>query len=198
MKNLSLWACAVVRVSNMKISRSRLADYVKTFHQKVCCTCRNVIFPHSTNQISDLWCCGGRCRRHFLNSLIAMGRQRKQQRHKLMIWLVEWGRITVLHVQHVWCMTYSGIFSSAKTTLRTARMSSENVTSHFGNHFSIVQSNFARKMCSNYPGIKLEPALQKKRRQNWTFAIMWSRRPHNHKIGHFTSFKERERLRDEQ
>ena len=66
----------------------------------------------------------------------------------------------MLHVQRVWRMTYGGIFSSAKTTLRTARMSSENVTSHFGNHFSIVQSNFARKMCSNYPGIKLEPALQ--------------------------------------
>ena len=27
------------------------------------------------------------------------------------------------------------------------------------NHFSIIQSHFAWKICSNYPGIKLEPAL---------------------------------------
>ena len=29
----------------------------------------------------------------------------------------------------------------------------------FCNHFSIIQTRFAWKMCSNYPGIKLEPAL---------------------------------------
>ena len=29
------------------------------------------------------------------------------------------------------------------------------------NHFSIVQSHYACKMCLNYPGIKLEPALQR-------------------------------------
>ena len=40
-----------------------------------------------------------------------------------------------------------------------ARTSSENVTSRFCNHFSIIQSHYAWKMCSNYPGIKLEPAL---------------------------------------
>ena len=37
--------------------------------------------------------------------------------------------------------------------------SSENLTSRFCNHFSIIQSHHACKMCSNYPGIKLEPAL---------------------------------------
>ena len=40
-----------------------------------------------------------------------------------------------------------------------ARTSSENVTWRFCNHFSIIQSHHACKMCSNYPGIKLEPAL---------------------------------------
>ena len=41
----------------------------------------------------------------------------------------------------------------------TARMSSEYVTSRFCNHFSIIQSHNACKMCSDYPGIALEPAL---------------------------------------
>ena len=40
-----------------------------------------------------------------------------------------------------------------------ARTSSENVTSRFCNHFSIIQSHHACKMCPNYPGIKLESAL---------------------------------------
>ena len=34
MKDLLLRARVVVRASNMKISRRRLADYVKTLHQK--------------------------------------------------------------------------------------------------------------------------------------------------------------------
>ena len=46
-------------------------------------------------------------------------------------------------------------------TSTEARTSSENLTFRFCNHFSIVQSHFAWKMCSNYPGIKLEPALQR-------------------------------------
>ena len=44
-----------------------------------------------------------------------------------------------------------------------ARTSSENVTSRFCNHFSIIHSRCAWKMCSNYPGIKLEPALGTKK-----------------------------------
>ena len=36
---------------------------------------------------------------------------------------------------------------------------SENVTSSFCNNFAVIQSHYARKMCSNYPGFKLEPAL---------------------------------------
>ena len=42
-----------------------------------------------------------------------------------------------------------------------ARTSSENVTSRFCNHFSIIQGHHGCKMCSNFPGIKLDPALQR-------------------------------------
>ena len=37
------------------------------------------------------------------------------------------------------------------TTSTKARTSSESVTSRFGNHFSIIQSHYAWKFCSNYP-----------------------------------------------
>ena len=60
------------------------------------------------------------------------------------------------------------------------------------NHFSIIQSHYACRMCSNYP------IASEIRRQNWTFAIKCSRRAHNCKLRslYFTSWKERERLRD--
>ena len=48
--------------SKFKISRRRLADYDKKFHQKARPTSSMIIFPDSTNQIIDLWRCG--C--HFL------------------------------------------------------------------------------------------------------------------------------------
>ena len=47
----------------------------------------------------------------------------------------------------------------ANTTTTKARTSSDNVTSCFCNNFSVIQTHYAWKMCSNYPGIKLEPAL---------------------------------------
>ena len=53
----------------MKISRCRLADYVKTSHKKACCTCSTIIFLYSTNQINDLW--RFRWRRQIVNSLIS-------------------------------------------------------------------------------------------------------------------------------
>ena len=68
-KDLLLRTRVVVRTSNMKISRRRLADYVKILHQKACRTCSTIIFLHSTNQIIDLWRCRWRCRRQILNSL---------------------------------------------------------------------------------------------------------------------------------
>ena len=48
-----------------------------------------------------------------------------------------------------------------RKTSKTARKSSENVASRACYHFSIIQSHYACKMCSNYPGIKLKPALQR-------------------------------------
>ena len=45
------------------------------------------------------------------------------------------------------------------TTSTAVRTSSVNATSRFSNHFLIIQSQYACKMCSNCPGIKLEPAL---------------------------------------
>ena len=69
MKDLLLRVRVVVNgTSNMKISRSRLADYVKILQQKSCCSTN--IFLHSTNQIIDLWRCRWRCRRQILNSPI--------------------------------------------------------------------------------------------------------------------------------
>ena len=45
MKELLLRASVVVKTSNMKISHRRLADYVKTLHQKACRTCSKISFP---------------------------------------------------------------------------------------------------------------------------------------------------------
>ena len=42
-----------------------------------------------------------------------------------------------------------------------ARTSSEKVTSRFCNHFAIILRHYACTTCSNYPEIKLEPALQR-------------------------------------
>ena len=49
----------------------------------------------------------------------------------------------------------------ANTTSTAAKTSSENVASRLCNHFLIIQSHYACKMCSNYSGIKLEPALHR-------------------------------------
>jgi len=48
MNHLLLRARVVVRFSNMKISRRRLADYTKKLHQKA------IIFSHSTNYLHYL------------------------------------------------------------------------------------------------------------------------------------------------
>ena len=71
-----LRARVVVRTSNMKISSRRLADYVKTMHQKACRTRSTIIFLHSTNQIIDLWRCRRRCRHQILNSPMKVSRRR--------------------------------------------------------------------------------------------------------------------------
>ena len=49
-------------------------------------------------QILFTWC------EPFIRELKIWRRQRRRQRHKSMIWLVEWRKIIVLHVQHAfWC-----------------------------------------------------------------------------------------------
>ena len=58
-------------------------------------------------------------------------------------------------------LSCSSFLGGANTTSTTARTTSENVTSHFCNHLSIMPSQYSPKMCSTYPGIILEPALQK-------------------------------------
>ena len=70
MKYLLLGARVVVRSSNVKISGRPVADYVKKLRQKACRTCSTIIFPRLTNEIIDFWRSRGRCRRHFLNSLL--------------------------------------------------------------------------------------------------------------------------------
>ena len=69
-RNLLLRTRLVIRTSNVKISRRRLADFVKTLHQKACRRCSTIIFLHSTNQIIDLWSCRSRYRRQMLTSLL--------------------------------------------------------------------------------------------------------------------------------
>ena len=70
MKDLLLRAWVVVPTSNMETSRCHLADCVKKLRQKACRMCTTIIFPHSTNQIVDLWRCPCNSCRRFLNSLM--------------------------------------------------------------------------------------------------------------------------------
>ena len=44
--------------------------------------------------------------------------------------------------------------------------------------------------------LRTQNPLSKYRGPNWTFVIICSRRPHNYKTAHFTSWKERKRLRN--
>ena len=67
---------------------------IKKLPQTACRTCSTIIFPHSTNHVSDLW----RFRWRFFREFKQWRGQR--QRHKSMIWLVEGGKIIVLHVRH--------------------------------------------------------------------------------------------------
>ena len=67
----------------LKISRRRLADYVKKLCQKACPACSMIFSPRSTNQIIDLWCCRCRCRPHFLNFLVSWEQRLSSQRTNL-------------------------------------------------------------------------------------------------------------------
>ena len=103
MKDLLLRTRVVDRTSNMKISRCRLADYVKTLHQKVCGTCSTIIFLHSTNQIIDLWRCRWHCRRQILTYLMTTTTITPQI-NDLIGWMK---KNNVLHVrQAFWCIFF--------------------------------------------------------------------------------------------
>ena len=73
-KEWKIYCCefALSSEPQIRISRRRLADYVKTLHQKACFTCSTIIFLHSTNQIIYLWRCRWRCQ--ILNSSLLQGR----------------------------------------------------------------------------------------------------------------------------
>ena len=102
-------------------------------------------------------------------------RQRQRWRRKAMIWLVEWGKPTVLRAQQCdyfphttnqinvfWCRRYSPPLGSLRKHVADG---SENVI--WKCNFVFLQSflNYSKslhlKMCSNYPGTKLEQALQR-------------------------------------
>jgi len=69
MKDLLLRALIVVETSKNKIWRRHLADNVKKIAQKsVPHMQHNIIFPHSSNQIIDLWQCRGHCHGHFFKT----------------------------------------------------------------------------------------------------------------------------------
>lgn len=48
------WVCAVVRTSNFEISRRCLLVYVKEIHLNARSPCSTIIFPRTTNHITDL------------------------------------------------------------------------------------------------------------------------------------------------
>lgn len=72
---------------------------------------------------------------------------------------------SLLNTQNCFCrrlvLLTSKDYAQAKTTLTTARTSSENRTSRFCNHLSIISNHYACKMCCRHHGMKLESALPK-------------------------------------
>ena len=73
----------------------------------------------------------------------------------------------VVSFHHFWInQPTRGFFQAFFVTAQVALLGSlskhdvdGSETSRFCNHFPIIQSHFAWKMCSNYPGIKLVPGL---------------------------------------
>jgi len=91
-----------IKSLNLEISRCHLADYVRELHWGACRTRSTITLPHSTNQIIVFWRWRCRCRRPCSSSLSwhHQWRQRQRQRHKLGIWSVEQGKVSVLHMLH--------------------------------------------------------------------------------------------------
>ena len=78
-------------------------------------------------------------------------------------------------------------------TTTTPKTSSENVTSSFCNNFAVNQSHYVCKMCSNYHGIKFEPALLRQQNKIEHYLFMLSRQLQNRS---YHVVEERERLRN--
>ena len=97
--DIRLYAQVVVKTVNAVISRGCFPEDGTDLFIGACRTCSTIVFPHSTNQILNLWRCRSCSRRWCLNSLLGSLRN-----DSCMIWLVEWGKIMVLHVrQAFWC-----------------------------------------------------------------------------------------------
>ena len=70
------WFAMILCWSCVKNRRSVLSlDWCEWFyckrqklHQRACRTCSTILFPHSTNQIIDLWRCRRCCRRRFVQN----------------------------------------------------------------------------------------------------------------------------------
>ena len=109
----------------MKISRRPLADGLRQkLHQKSCRTCSTIVFPHSTNQIINLWRCRGRCCRHFLNSLsyrVIAVKSHRFTRAKLKKYKCNWSLVLELFISyslHIWC--FAGSFSELDCEFRAS------------------------------------------------------------------------------
>ena len=95
--------CRLITIS--KISRHSLADYIKKLHQKACHTCRTIISGRRLRGYVKI-CTEKRAARaarsfFLIQPIKSLGgefkispRQRQQQRHTSMIWLVQWRKIS--------------------------------------------------------------------------------------------------------
>ena len=117
MRDLLLWAGVVLRTSNMKIPRRRLADYVKKCTKKRAARAALLFFPFSQSNISFValslllpssflklhkmrWGAAVVLTRQIRDFQHAR-RQQQWQHHKYLIWLVQWWKTSVLHVRYV-------------------------------------------------------------------------------------------------
>jgi len=96
------WKVCCRLITILKISRHSLADYVKKLHQKACQTCRTIISGRRLTGYVKI-CTKKRAARSFflIQPIKSLGsefkiwrRQRQRQRHKSMIWLVQWRKIS--------------------------------------------------------------------------------------------------------
>ena len=105
-----------------------------------CSTCSTIILPHSTNHIINKW-------------------HQQRQRHKSMIWLVECGKIIVLHVRHAfWCNFFHVVCIT--TTWKFQFWGSDNASRQLQtfqslplreNHSCYASESALRVSCTTWP-----------------------------------------------